>query len=167
MNPVLRIVGQIVLYGLFAAAIGYFSSAPAYNHLAPDQALVRVSLTHTAQHKGECRQRSDEELAKLPPNMRIREECPRERADVVIEVDMDDARLYRGVLRAAGLAHDGSASVYKRFVVPAGEHEFEVRLSDRADGVFDYSAEKEVTLAPAQVFVVDFNAAAGGFIFRR
>ena len=164
-SPAFRYLGQAVLYGLFAAAIGYFSTSPAYTHLAPDEALIKVSFSHTAQRVGECRRRSDEELAALPPNMRIREDCPRGRAPVVVELDVDGVLLQRDVLQASGLSRDGASSLYRRFTVSAGEHLIAARLSDRADGTFDYRREEKITLAPAQILVVEFHASEGGFRF--
>ena len=161
MNTTTRFLGQAALYGAFALAIGYFSTAPAYTHLAPDQALLKLSFSHGAQRVGECRDRSDEELAQLPPNMRIRQDCPRERAPVVVELEMDGAPLYRESLPPSGLSRDGSASVYRRFVVPAGTHHLSARLADNAKGEFNYRAEKTLTLAPAQIAVVEFHAPAG------
>jgi hypothetical protein len=164
-NVAVRHAGQAVLYGLFAAAIGYFSTSPVYTHLQPDEALLKVSFTHAAQRVGECRQRSDEELARLPPNMRIREDCPRERAPVRVEVDFDGQTRYIETLQPTGLSRDGAASVYRRFTVPAGEYRVAARLSDRADGVFTHRAEQTIRLAPADILVVEFHGGAGGFRF--
>jgi len=157
MNPVARILGQMVLYGLFAAALGYFSTSPAYTHLPADAALVKVSFSHAAQRLGECRMRSDEELAQLPPNMRIREECPRERAPIRIELEIDGRLVYSDVLQPSGLSRDGVTSVYRRFPVPAGRHHFEAKLSDSASGEFGYHREETLELAPAHILLVDFN----------
>lgn len=164
MNPIARYLGQAALYGAFALAIGFFSTSPAYTHLAPGQALLKLSFSHGAQRMKECRDRSDEELAKLPPNMRARQDCPRERAPVMVELELDGERLFRESLPPSGLSRDGPASVYRRFVVPAGTHRLAARLSDNAKGEFNYSGEQTVTLAPAQVVVVEFHA-PGGFRF--
>jgi len=166
VNAWARAAGQLLLYGLFAAAIGYFSTSPRYTHLPADQALVKVSFTHTAQRVGACRRRSDEELAKLPPNMRVREECPRERAEVVIELDIDGKPYYRDVLRPSGLSRDGATSVYRRFPITAGKHEIEVRLSDNASGDFNFERSETIDLAPAQILLVDLDVQAGGLQFR-
>jgi hypothetical protein len=161
MNTTSRLFGQVVLYGAFVLAIGYFSTSPVYTHLASDQALLKLSFSHGAQRLGECRERNDEELANLPPNMRIREDCPRERAPVKVELDLDGVALYRDSLPPSGLSRDGPASVYRRFVVPAGTHRLSARLSDSAEGEFKYHGEKTVTLAPAQIVVVEFHADSG------
>ncbi len=164
MNTFTRFLGQAVLYAAFALAIGYLSTSPAYTHLAPDQALLKLSFSHGAQRIGKCRERSDEELAKMPPNMRTRQDCPRERAPVIVELELDGVRLYRGSLPPSGLSRDGSASVYRRFIVPAGTHRIVARLSDNARGEFNYFGEQTVRLAPAQIVVVEFHA-PGGFRF--
>ncbi len=63
-------LGQIVLYGLFAAFIGVFSQWPTYRPLAPGQALVKLSFSRVGKPVGDCRRLSEDELARLPPNMR-------------------------------------------------------------------------------------------------
>ena len=66
----------------------------------------------------------------------------------------------------AGLAADGASTVYRRLVVPAGRHEIRARLSDNAQGEFNYVAERAMELAAGRVLLIDFNASAGGFVFR-
>ncbi|RPH64714.1 MAG: hypothetical protein EHM83_07780, partial [Burkholderiales bacterium] len=88
-NALLRYGGQGILYLLFAAFIGYFSTSPAYQHLAPDEALLRLSFRHPGQFATDCRQRSAEELAKLPPQLRAQMDCPRERSPVHVRVELD------------------------------------------------------------------------------
>ena len=111
-------------------------------------------------------QRTPEELAKLPPNMRAKMVCPRERADVVVELELDGSLLYRIVAAPSGLGHDGAATVYRRHVVRAGPHRLRVRLADDVGGKFAHSAERDVELGAGRVLLIDFNAAAGGFVFK-
>lgn len=157
---------QVPAYAAFAAFIGYFSSAPAYQHLAPDRAVVRLSFSHAAERRVECRTRSAEELARLAPNMRAPLDCPRARSDVRVEVEMDGAVIFSAVQRASGLSHDLPATVYRRLEVPAGRHVFRARLADDASGVLRHHGETEVDLAPGRVLVIDFVASRGGFLFR-
>ena len=77
---IFRYLAQAALYLPFMVLIGYFSSQPAFEQLGGNEALIRLSLTHAAQRVAECRQRTPEELAKLPPNMRAPLDCKRERA---------------------------------------------------------------------------------------
>jgi hypothetical protein len=160
-----RYAAQIGLYVAFGAALGYFSSYPVFRVLPPGEALVRLSFSHGAQPVAPCRERSAEELAKLPPNMRVKTVCPRERSPVRVQIEMDGRLLYDITAQPAGLKHDGDATVYRRLPVEAGAHAFKARLADGPSGEFTYVAEKSVDLAPGQVLVIDFNAAKGGFIF--
>lgn len=157
---------QAVSYAAFIAVVGYFSTSPAYAPLPPDHGLVRLSLQHAGQRKEACRQRTPEELAKLAPNMRSPTVCPRERATVVVQVTMDDRPLFEVAAPPTGLSKDGASSVYRRLAVPAGEHRFVAKLADTADGKFEHVAEQTVDLKPGRVLVLDFDAKAGGWVFR-
>ena len=132
-----RYLLQVCAYAAFAGVIGYFSTAPAYRQLADNEAVVKLSFSHSAQLKQACRERSDSELAKLAPNMRTRLDCPRERAVVNVELDMDDKPIYRIATQPSGLRRDGAATVYRRLAIPAGRHQFRARLADGPDGAFN------------------------------
>lgn len=159
-----RYSGQILLYGVFMALIGYLSIRPVYSPIAPGQALIKLSFAHQGKLMSKCRQRSVEELAKLPPNMRTPLDCPRGRAPVWVQLRVDGRTLLDRSIAASGLSRDGASYAYERFVVPAGEHHLRVRLRDRPrERGFDYQRSATVQLAARQVLVVDFNARAGGF----
>lgn len=156
-------LGQVVLYGLFALAIGVFSQWPPYRHLGPDEALIKVSFTRVGKPVGECRTLSAEELARLPPNMRQPVVCPRERSPVTVEVDLDGRNVLRRSAAPGGLSRDGASALYERLVVPAGEHRLSVRLSDDARArATPYQRQETVKLVPGQVLVIDFDVAKGG-----
>jgi hypothetical protein len=168
MKRIAQYLGQACAYALFASVLGYFSTSPIYQQLPDDTALVKLSFSHAAQRRMPCRERSAEELAKLPRNMRISKDCPRARSDVVVELDMDGVRLVHAVLPPSGLAHDGASSLYQRVAVRAGTHRFAVRLQDTEQGGFGYAQEQAVTLDAGRVLVIDFKADApgvGGFVF--
>jgi hypothetical protein len=160
-------LGQVLLYGLFALAIGVFSHWPTYQHLAPDQALIKVSFTHAGKPVGDCRALTGPELARLPPNMRAPMQCPRERSPVTVEVDIGGVPALRRVAPPAGLSRDGASAVYHRLQVRAGAQRIVVRLNDdvRSAG-FTYQREAIVTLVPAQILVIDFDAEKGGITLR-
>ena len=160
-------VGQALLYGLFALVIGVFSQWPVYHHLPAEQALIKLSFTHTGKPVGDCRAQTAEELAKLPPNMRAPTRCPRERSPVTVEVDLGGVQVLRRVADPTGLSRDGASAVYQRLPVAAGEQRIAVRLNDdvRHAG-FTHQREATVTLAPAQVLVIDFDAEKGGITLR-
>ena len=167
MKTALRYLFQALLYAPFAALLGYFATEPRFTHLPPDQALVRLSFTHASQRRQACRERSAEELAKLAPNMRAALDCPRQRAPVSVELEIDGERVLHALAQPAGLRRDGVATLYRRLPVAAGRHTFVARLKDRVEGDFGYVAEKTLELAPGAMVIIDFNAARGGFEFRR
>lgn len=106
-----RWAGQGAAYALFAAFIGYFSNLPAYQHLPPDQAMVKLSLRHSGQLLGECQQRNPEELAKLPATMRAPADCPRERAPLELVLEVNGETILDEQIMPRGLHKDGMASM--------------------------------------------------------
>ena len=166
MKIFLRYLAQALLYVPFMAIIGYFSTSPAYHHLAPGEALIRLSISHAAQRKAECRERTPEELARLSPNMRAPLDCPRERSPVTVELELDGQLVVRVVAPPSGFTRDGASTLYRRLPVAAGTHRIVARLRDRAGGEFNYVRETELELGPGRVLVIDFHAATGGFEFK-
>ncbi len=160
-------LGQALLYVLFAVFIGVFSHWPVYHPLPPGDALIKISFTHTGKPVGDCRPLTEEEKAKLPPQMRPKQICPRERSPVSIEVDINGRRVLQETAEPSGLKRDGASAVYRRVQVPAGEQKIAVRMKDdaRAPG-FTAQLEDTVTLKPNQVLVIDYNAEKGGITFQ-
>ncbi len=166
MKQALRIAAQLLLYVPLMALIGYFSTEPRFSTLAPDEALVRLSFIHAAERKEPCRERSAEELAKLAPNMRAALDCPRERATLLIELEVDGEIALRREVPPAGIQRDGNATVYHRLPLPAGRHRIVARLRDRPGEGFNFIGETTLELAPGAALLIDFSKAKGGFVFR-
>ena len=159
------IVGQVILYGAFAAFIGYFATSPRYHQVADDVALIKLSISHLGER--ECRKRTPEELAKMPPNMRAPMDCPRERSDIKLEMDLDGQPILRTVLHPTGLYKDGVSTIYRRFEVKAGSHQLAVRMNDNpVKPGFNFVKEERISLKPHQVLVIDFNPDKGGLFFQ-
>jgi len=153
---------------LFAAAIGYFSSQPPYRHLPEDKAVLKLSLRHAGQIVGECRQRSAEELAGMPENMRAPLVCPRGRSPLQLELWLNNKLVLADILPARGIHNDGRASMYRRIVVPTGEMTVKVRMKDRGGTAeFQYQAERTVQLSAAENLVIDFNGDISNFEFHQ
>lgn len=168
MAKPLQYMGQGLVYALFMGAIGYFSTSPAYTHLSPDEALIKLSFSHAGQHIGACRQRTPEEIAKLPMTQRkVTTICPRERENVVVELEMDGKQLYHGVLEPGGFSHSSISSIYRRIPVKAGIHTLKAGLNDNGGDHFNYVYEEKVDLAPGRIMLIDFQeGTGGGFIFK-
>ena len=164
MPEVLRYPMQAVYYGVFMLLVWYFSSAPTYTHLMPDQAVITMAFSHAGVRVEECHTLSQEELARLPPNMRAPMECPRERSPVTVELLLDGKPLLREVAQPPGLYNDLGIDIYRSAKVPAGEHTLAVRMNDnvRVEGP-TYTHEEKVNLEPGQLLVVNFNSETGRF----
>lgn len=162
----LRIAAQLLLYVPLMALIGYFSTHPTFSVIAPNQALLRLSFTHAAARVHPCRKRSAAELAKLPPNMRAPFDCPRERVPLQVSLKLDGHEIFERTVPAAGLRHDGDATVYFRDAVPAGRHRVVVRMGDQPGGGFDHTKAATIDFAPGSAWVIDFRPSLGGFVFR-
>jgi len=162
----LRLLAQLALYAPLMVVLGYFSTEPRFSAVAPDQALVRVSFIHATQRKQACRERSADELAKLAPNMRAAQDCPRERSPLLVEIELDGKVVLQREVQPSGLRRDGNVAVYQRLALPAGRHRIVARLRDRAEGAFNFAGEQTVELAGGGVLIIDFNAEKGGFVFR-
>ena len=159
----LRFAAQLALYAPLMALLAYFSTEPRFSVVEPGEALVRVSFIHATERRQACRQRSAEELAKLPPNMRAAQDCPRERAPLLVELELDGKLVLRREVQPSGLHRDGNVAVYQRLALPAGRHRIVARLRDRAEGEFNYVKDETLELADGRVLIIDFNAARGGF----
>lgn len=166
MGNVMKYAGQALVYGAIMAMLGYFAAAPAYRHFPEGYARITLAFSHGGKHKGGCRRRTAEEIAKLPPNMRRPFDCPRNRVPIYVQLQVDGSTVYDESLEPAGVQGDGPSRAYKGVRVAAGPHRITARLrdSERTEG-FDYEREVNVVLEPAQHLVIKFRAEAGGFIF--
>ena len=160
-------LGQAAVYLLTAVLLGVFSNSPAYRHFPEDQALIKLSLVHSAERKEPCRRLTPEELAKLPPNMRKPMVCGRERLPLWVEMSLNEQPLFGQALEPGGLSKDGPARVYEKFPVAPGRYRLSLGMRDsaRTEG-FDYRLDTEIELRAQQNLVIDFRVESGGFILR-
>ncbi len=162
MNKARLIIYQIIAYTFFMGFIAYFSSAPDWAHSRADEAMVKVSIRHPGKIVGECRNLSEAEMGRLSPNMKVIQECPRERSPVTLTIDMDGKVFFEKIAEPSGLQKDGVSTFYGRFNVPAGEHKIKAVLQDDANAAeSSYKLLETISLKPRQVLVIDFK---DGFI---
>ncbi len=166
MKNLWRYLGQGLVYFLFIAFIGYFSSMPTFTNVPADQALIKLTFTHASKRvKPFNDTRTKEDIAKLSPQLRYQKHS-RKRFPLQIEFAMDGRIVYQAEIMPRGLSHDLPSPVYQRFTVPAGKHHFRVRMGD--DGQpkkFNYTAEKTIELAPLQTLIIDFDNTRKQFVF--
>ena len=163
----LRLAGQFAVILLLFAGVAALADRPVYRQIPPGHGVVMLTFVHGAERLAECRRLSAQEIAKLPPNMRRAQDCPRGRRPVYVELEIDGRPVYRATLPPSGIASDGPSRVYERFVLPEGDHDLAVRMRDtgRSEG-FDHESTRHIALASEQMFVIDFRAETGGFVFR-
>ena len=161
-NKPLRYILQAFNYTIFMALIWYFATSPSVRVIEEDQAMVTVAFAHAGETREACRTLSQEELMKLPPNMRKLDDCPRERSPIIIEATLDGEVIYSKTYLPPGIFNDGSINLYYNSKVPAGKHMFEIKMDDsvREEG-FNYTLEQEITINPQQILLVEFTPLTG------
>jgi len=157
---------QAVMYAAFALGVGYFAANPSYTFIPPDQAQIKLSISHPGQKKEACVKQSRAELAKLSPNMRTAMKCGRERWPVYIEMELDGKRVFAKTSQPKGLSNDGPSIFYQKFTVPAGKHEITVRIRDRGGNDFNFQRSESITLTGSQIFVASFDNLGHKVTFR-
>jgi hypothetical protein len=164
-NKLLRYFLQAINYSVFMALIWYFATSPSIRIIADDEAMLTIAFAHAGDFREPCRKLSSEELAKLPPNMRKPEECPRERSPVTIEASLDGKTFYDRVLQPPGLFGDGGVNVFFSGKIPAGKHHLEIKMNDsvRIEG-FNHTLEQDINIKPAKILLVDFDSLKGFII---
>ncbi|MCO6411360.1 MAG: hypothetical protein J5I92_01325 [Thiogranum sp.] len=167
MPELLRYSLQALNYAVFMLLVWYFSVAPPYTHLSPDQAVITVAFAHAGERREACRELSAEELARLPPNMRAPMDCPRERSPVSVDLLVDGERVIDEVHTAPGLYNDLGVDIYRSAKVSAGEHRLVVHMNDnaRVEGP-THVHEETVVLEPAQHLVINFNSDTREFFIK-
>ena len=167
MSMIVRTGGQFLAIVALFAVVATLSDRPGYWQIPHGSGIVLLTFVHGSDRRAACRRLTPEEIAKLPPNMRRVEDCPRRRRPIDLELDVDGQTIYRASLPPSGIAGDGPSRVYERFVLPAGRYDIAVRMRDtpRAEG-FDHARRERVELAADQLLVIDYRPASSEFMFR-
>jgi len=158
----LRAACMALVLGGLGGATGVLATRPAWHQLAPQQAVIRLSIRHATAPKVACKPLTPQELTDLKPNMRRQVGCPRERWPVYVELERNGELIYSGTHPPSGLWNDGSATVFESFRVSAGPQSIVVRMRDsgREEG-FDQVQSGAVDLKPEQNFVIEFHTGEG------
>lgn len=161
-NIVLRYLLQAFNYAIFMALIWYFATSPSVRVIEDDEAMITVAFAHAGETRKECRRLSQEELMKLPPNMRKLDDCPRERSPIVIQATLDGKTIFNKTMLPPGIYSDGGVNVYYNSKVPAGKHLFKIQMDDsvRKEG-FDHTLVQNVSIDPRQILLVEFEPLKG------
>ena len=161
-NKVVRYLLQAINYTVFMALIWYFSSSPAVRLIGENESLLTIAFAHAGEVSKPCHKLTQEELMKLPPNMRKPEDCPRERSPIIVEAKLDGELVYSQTMQPPGIFKDGSVDIYFSKKIPAGKHRFEIKMDDsvRKPG-FDYMFEQTIDIQPTHILLVEFDSLQG------
>ena len=161
-NLFLRYLLQAFNYAIFMALIWYFATSPSIRVIEDDQAMITVAFAHAGETREECRRLSQEELMKLPPNMRKPEDCPRERSPIIVEATLDGKSIYNKTMLPPGIFNDGGVNIFYSSKVPAGKHSFKIKMDDsvRKQG-FNHVFEQDIEIKPQQIVLVEFDSLKG------
>ena len=165
MRPLLQHLGRFACLTLVFVGIALLSNWPRHRSLPAQSGVLVLSFSHEADRKAACRKLTPDELAKLPPNMRRTDRCPRGRPPIHVALDIDGRRQFDAEVPPSGIAGDGPSRVHERIVLPVGTHSVAVRMRDRPGEEFNWEAERMVKIAPAANRVIDFRPEGGGFVF--
>ncbi|MBW7920776.1 MAG: hypothetical protein H3C51_01595 [Rubellimicrobium sp.] len=160
-----RLLGGLVVTLGVVLATAWFSARPDWQSLPEGNAVLRVSFAYSGER--DCRDRTEEEIAALPRNMRTAQECSRRRNPVGVAILIDGDPIFDEVVKPSGLAGSGPSRLYESFVLPAGDHEIAVTL--RANGneaEVTHAADFTLALASGEAAAIDFDATAEQFVLR-
>jgi hypothetical protein len=147
----MQLAGQVAAWTLFVTVTGILAQWPVYSPLAEGHGELKLSMAHLTERLEPCVQLTQEELLALPPNMRVAEQCPRARADAVIQLLVDGEALLDTAVRPVGLARGGRAYLQAHWGLPAGDYRLELRMRDtpREEG-FDKVQHFRLSLAAGE-----------------
>ncbi|HEX6249972.1 MAG TPA: hypothetical protein VFZ56_00905 [Gemmatimonadaceae bacterium] len=128
MRRALRVVPALIVTVAALLAMAWGSTAPLRVATA-DDAILRVSLGARPERIEVCREQSDEELARLAPQMRQRVICEGRTAQYRLQVHRNGQLIHSQIVRGGGLRQDRQLYVSRDLQVPPGAGSFAVHLA--------------------------------------
>jgi ferredoxin/coenzyme F420-reducing hydrogenase delta subunit len=150
-----------LLAAIIAGGVGLVSD---FGYAAPpvEGSELVVSFKHPGQIAENCRDLTEEELAKRPVHMRQARICDRARAAVRLRVDVDGARVVDAVLAPKGIWEDGNSVAIERVPVEPGTHEVRVAIGETANvDEWSYTDAKALKFDTSTRRVVTFDRILG------
>lgn len=147
-----RVAGIALALAVMAGLV-WASNAPLTTNSAPE-ARLRLAWSARPERVEECRQQSEEELARLPAHMRLPVVCEGAAVEYRLQVRIDGALVADRTVHGGGLRRDRRLYVFEEILLPAGDATVDVRF-DRIDSNEPGAAAGErgrerVGLTPAQ-----------------
>lgn len=128
MKPALRFSLAVIFTSAVLLAVAWGSVSP-LRVAGADGAILRISLGARPERIETCREQSNEELAKLAPQMRQSVICEGNTARYRLQVRRNGELLHSQEVRGGGLRHDRQLYVSRDLRVPVGPAVFAVHLA--------------------------------------
>lgn len=140
-RPGWRVSGGVAA-AIAAAALRWSTAVPLGS--ADDHASqLRLSLSARPERIEQCRELTDEELAKLPAHMRLRTQCEGAFARYQLTISLGLQQIALDTLRGGGLRHDRPLHVFREQEVRPGAQRVHIELVRLDAGVQSAKREAE------------------------
>ncbi len=154
-------VASVVLAVAVSAIIGVVSDWGYAAHASPGAELV-VTFKHPGERSEVCRERTPEELERLPQHMREAKVCERARAPVRLRVNVDGAHRIAQTYAPSGIWSDGSSVAVVPLRVTPGVHEIRVEIGDSHDPTeWTHVSEQTLEFDESVRRVIAFDRSSG------
>ena len=131
MTRLPRLLGVVLAIG---ATVGLTRASSVSLSPTGEHAVLRLAWTARPERIEDCRQQSDDELAKLPAHMRQSMACVGTTASYRLEVRWNDRVILEQTVRGGGLRHDRALYLFRDIDLPPGDASIRVRF-DRVESV--------------------------------
>ena len=129
--------------------------------------MLMFSFKHSGKNISEGAPLTKEELAKLPPHMRVRAPKSTKRFPVYTEVEIDGKRVVSKSYNPGGLKSEGSSYAYEKIITTPGLHKITIRMSDtNSKEKFDYRYDQEIEFKPGRQICLDYSDGLKSFYIR-
>jgi hypothetical protein len=179
MGPTTRWSARIALTAALLAGLAAASRIPVGSD--PKEAVLRIALRLVGAKLTTCRERTEEELASLPPHMRIPRECRDRILPYRLRVAIDGKDRLDRVYRPAGASSDRPLVVQEEIAMAAGSARVELRFEpepvsgaepgEETSSLLQaiasaprYRLEREVRRGPGEVALVELDETSGRIV---
>ena len=149
----------VAFSALVLAALAFGSRSP--QGADADHAILRLGWRLAGQVRQTCRDRSPEELAKLPAHMRTPRECTSEVLAYTLRATVDGRVVIAKTIRPAGLRADRPLNVEEDIAIAPGEHAVTVTFvpDDPVGGGKALGLEQRLRFDEQRVRLVTYDGA--------
>lgn len=126
MSAIYRVLAGVVACACIAVIVRA-SSVHIPAHPSSDSQL-RLAWSARPERVEDCRQRSEEELARLPQHMRQPLACEGTTAEYRLQVSVAGTLMVDRVVRGGGMRHDRRLYVLEEVPIPPGDADIQVRF---------------------------------------